>query len=58
MATVTVQPKGDIWYTVISYKDADGKGKSGKELLKRDRTKNSSSYRTFPMSEDIREMFL
>ena len=138
MATVTVQPKGDFWYTVISYKDAEGKwknkmqttklplkgnkkkaekiaaerlalfeeptpiddddilledylkfhwlpyvkgtverttydgyesavravlvpyfkGKKIKVILKRDRTKNTSSYRTFPMSDEIRALLL
>ena len=34
MATVSVQPKGDTWYTVISYKDSDGKWKNKMQTTK------------------------
>ena len=42
-----------INHTVVSVKGKDG----SKELLKKDRTKNKSSYRTFPLTPEIREMF-
>lgn len=34
MATVSVQPKGDTWYTVISFKDSDGKWKNKMQTTK------------------------
>ncbi|MBO4311094.1 MAG: site-specific integrase [Lachnospiraceae bacterium] len=43
-----------INHTVVSVKGKNGK----KELVKKDRTKNSSSYRTFPLTPEIRALFL
>lgn len=43
-----------IDHTVVEVRGKDGK----KELIKKDRTKNKSSHRTFPLTPEIREMLL
>ncbi|MCR5777461.1 MAG: site-specific integrase [Lachnospiraceae bacterium] len=42
-----------INHTVVTVK-----GNKGKELIKKDRTKNSSSHRTFPITTEMRELFM
>lgn len=43
-----------IDHTVVEVRGKDGK----KELIKKDRTKNKSSHRTFPLTPEIRGMLL
>ena len=43
-----------VAHTVVVVKGKDGKS----ELVKKDRTKNASSHRKLPMSNEIRELFL
>ena len=43
-----------IDHTVVSARNGD----KGRELIKKDRAKNKSSYRTLPLTDEIREMLL